>query len=94
MTRRWVTRAGLLVGALVALVVGSGRRASGITDVVYHPAGGPAENAYKQLWDLEPTEVMLSAGGVLAVIWSVVASLVAVRILGLRLWAQRRARYR
>jgi hypothetical protein len=54
--------------------------------------GGPAENAYKQLWDLEPTEVMLSAGGVLAFIGSVVASIVAVRILGLRLWAQRRAR--
>jgi hypothetical protein len=91
MTRRWATRACLLVGALVALVVGWGRRANG-TDVVHHPAGGPAENAYKQLWDLEPTEVMLSAGGVLTVIGSVVASIVAVRILGLRLWAQRRAR--
>jgi hypothetical protein len=91
MTRRWATRACLLVGALVALVVGRGRRANGI-DVVYHPAGGPAENAYKQLWDLEPTEVMLSAGGVFAFIGSVVASIVAVRILGLRLWAQRRAR--
>ena len=40
MTRRWATRAGLLVSALVALVVGLGRRANGVDDVIYHPAGG------------------------------------------------------
>jgi hypothetical protein len=85
MMRRWTQRTTLLIGALVALAIGTGWSASPNRERErWYMAGGPSETEYKQLWDLEPNEVVASAGGLIGLIGSVVTAVAAMRLLQLR----------
>jgi hypothetical protein len=85
MMRRWAQCATLLIGAVVALVIGTGWSARPNRERErWYMAGGPSETEYRQLWDLEAHEVVASAGGLIGLIGSVVAAVAAMRLLQLR----------